>query len=296
MMYGGIEAGGTKWVCAVGAAPGDARETVTFATTSPGETMARAIAFFARHDDIAAVGVGSFGPLDLRPGSPTWGYITTTPKPGWSDTDVAGTLAAALGVPVAIDTDVNAAALAEHRWGSAVGLGTFCYLTVGTGIGGGGIVDGELLHGLIHPEFGHMRVPHDRGLDPFEGACPYHGDCLEGLASGGAILGRWGRPAEDVTDESAWQLVAEYLALGILNVICVLSPERVVIGGGVMGQPLLLPRIRERVKHLMAGYFSARELNGDLGDYIVAPSLGGRAGVLGSLELARMAVAAGPIS
>ena len=294
MIYGGIEAGGTKWVCAVGAPPGDVRESVTFATTSPRETMARAVSFFAGHDDIAAVGIGCFGPLDLRPGSPTWGHITTTPKPGWSDTDVAGTLAAALGVPCAIDTDVNAAALAEHRWGSAVGLGTFCYLTVGTGIGGGALVDGELLHGLIHPELGHMRVPHDRDLDPFAGACPYHGDCLEGLASGSAIAARWGRPAEEVTDESAWHLVAEYLALGIVNAICLLSPERVVIGGGVMGQPLLLPRMRERVKDLLAGYFSARELDGDLSGYIVAPSLGGGAGVLGSLELARMALAERP--
>ena len=290
MIYGGIEAGGTKWVCAVGAALGGVHETVTFATTSPGETLARATSFFAGHG-IAALGVGSFGPLDLRPGSPTWGHITTTPKPGWSNTDVAGTLAAALGVPVAIDTDVNAAALAEHRWGSAVGLGTFCYLTVGTGIGGGGLANGELLHGLIHPEIGHMRVPHDRERDPFEGACPYHGDCLEGLASGAAILGRWGLPGADITDESSWELVAEYLALGIVNVICLLSPERVVIGGGVMQQPLLLPLIRARVKHLLAGYFSAPELDGDLGDYLVEPSLGGRAGVLGSLELARMVVA-----
>jgi fructokinase len=290
MIYGGIEAGGTKWVCAVGAAPDGVRETVTFATTSPDETLARATSFFAGHD-IAAVGVGSFGPLDLRPGSPAWGHITTTPKPGWSNTDVAGTLAGALGVPVAIDTDVNAAALAEHRWGSAVGLGTFCYLTVGTGIGGGGLANGELLHGLIHPEIGHMRVPHDRERDPFEGACPYHGDCLEGLASGAAILARWGRPGAEIADESAWQLVAEYLALGIVNVICVLSPERVVIGGGVMQQPLLLPLIRMRVKQQLAGYFSAPELDGDLGDFLVEPSLGGRAGVLGSLELARIAVA-----
>ena len=293
MIYGGIEAGGTKWVCAVGCAPAGIQETVTFATTSPDETIARATSFFAGHD-IAAVGIGSFGPLDLRPDSPTWGRITTTPKPGWSDTDVAGAFATALGVPVAIDTDVNAAAIAEHRWGNAIGLGTFCYLTVGTGIGGGVLVDGAVLHGLIHPEFGHMRVPHDRQVDPFEGACPYHGDCLEGLASGAAIHARAGIPAEDVTDERTWQLVAEYLALGIANVTSVLSPERVVIGGGVMGRPLLLPRIRERVKLLLAGYFSADALDGDLSGYIVPPSLGGEAGVLGSLELARMAVAAEP--
>jgi fructokinase len=291
MMYGGIEAGGTKWVCAVGSAPGDVGETVSFETTTPDETIERAVRFFAKHGEIAALGVGSFGPLDLRAGSPTWGRITTTPKPGWSGTDVAGTLGEALGVPVAIDTDVNAAALAEHRWGSAVGLGTFCYITVGTGIGGGGLVNGELMHGLIHPEFGHMRVPHDRELDPFEGACPYHGDCLEGLASGSALLARWGVPAEFVTDEGAWRLEAEYLAHGIANVTAILSPERVVIGGGVMAHASLLPRIRERAGQLLAGYFSAPALSGDLSGYIVAPALGGRAGVLGALELARMQAA-----
>ena len=152
MIYGGIEAGGTKWVCAVGSDPGEVQETISFATTTPDETLARAAAFFAGHGELAAIGVGCFGPLDLRAGSPTWGRITTTPKPGWSGTNVAGALRGALGVPIAIDTDVNAAALAEHRWGSAFGLGTFCYITVGTGIGGGGLVNGELMHGLIHPD------------------------------------------------------------------------------------------------------------------------------------------------
>jgi fructokinase len=289
MIYGGIEAGGTKWVCAVGATPGETLDTVTFPTTSPAETIARAVAFFERHDGIAAVGVGCFGPLDLRPGSPTWGRITTTPKSGWSNTDVAGALAARLGVPTAIDTDVNAAALAEHRWGSAVGLGTFWYITVGTGIGGGGFVDGRLLHGLMHPEFGHMRVPHDRARDPFGGVCPFHGDCLEGLASGEAMYARWGVRAEDAHDEGVWDLEAEYLAHGIVT--CVLSPERVVIGGGVMRQPALLPRIRARVGELLAGYFAAAALMGDLSGYIVTPALGDRAGVLGALELARVAAA-----
>jgi fructokinase len=292
VIYGGIEAGGTKWVCAVGAAPADVRDTVTFPTTTPSETIARAVAFFARHEGIAAVGAGCFGPLDLRTSSPTWGHITTTPKSGWSDTDVAGLLHAALGVPVALDTDVNAAALAEHLWGSAVGLGTFCYLTVGTGIGGGAIVGGEVVHGLIHPEFGHMRVPHDRERDPFAGVCPYHGDCLEGLASGRAIEARWGRRGEHASDERVWELEAEYLALGIANVTCVLSPERVVLGGGVMRQEQLLPRIRARVGELLGGYFGAPALTGDLAGYIVAPGLGDRAGVLGALELARRATAA----
>jgi fructokinase len=292
-IYGGIEAGGTKWVCAAGTAPDGVLETATIPTTSPAETIARAAAFFARHSDIVTVGVGSFGPLDLRRSSPTWGHITTTPKQGWSGTDVAGELARALGVPVALDTDVNVAALAEHRWGAAVGLGTFCYITVGTGIGGGALVDGELLHGLIHPEFGHMRVPHDRERDPFAGACPYHGDCLEGLASGHAIRMRWGVGGEEADDARVWELEAEYLALGVVNVTSVLSPERVVIGGGVMQQPTLLPRIRRRVGELLGGYFGAPALAGDLATYIVPPALGARAGSLGALELARLARASG---
>ena len=195
-------------------------------------------------------------------------------------------------MPVAIDTDVNAAALAEHRWGSAVGLETFCYITVGTGIGGGGLVNGRLMHGLIHPEFGHMRVPHDRELDPFDGVCPYRGDCHEGLASGTAIDRRWGSRGEDAQDDAVWQLEAGYLAAGIANVTCVLSPERIVLGGGVMQQPALLPLVRARVGELLAGYFDAPALRGDLAGYIVAPALEGRAGVLGALELARSAAPA----
>jgi fructokinase len=184
-----------------------------------------------------------------------------------------------------VDTDVNAAALGEHRWGAAVGLDTFCYITVGTGIGGGGMANGRLMHGLLHPEFGHMRIPHDRVRDPFEGICPYHGDCLEGLASGEAIRARWGEAGEENVDERVWQLEAEYLALGLVNVVCTLSPQRIVLGGGVMKQPQLLPLIRKQVSELLAGYISA--LDGELDDYLVAPALGDRAGVLGSLELAR---------
>ena len=292
MIYGGIEAGGTKWVCAIGTPPDDLRDTITFPTTTPAETIARAAAFFRRHETVGALGVGSFGPLDLRRSSPGWGRITTTPKSGWSGTDVAGLLGDALGVPVALDTDVNAAALAEHRFGAATGLGTVCYITVGTGIGGGAIVAGELVHGLIHPEVGHMRVPHDRARDPFAGSCPYHGDCLEGLASGYAIEARWGVRGEDARQGRVWELEAEYLALGLANVACVLSPERVVIGGGVMRQAQLLPRVRARLGELLAGYFAAPELGGDLARYLVAPALGDRAGVLGALELARQATAA----
>jgi fructokinase len=288
-LYGGIEAGGTKWVCATGSGEGDVRESVTFPTTQPAETIARAVEFFTSNGPPVAVGVGSFGPVDLHPASPTWGTITTTPKPGWANTDVLGALSAALDVPLGFDTDVNASALGEHRFGAAAGLETFCYLTVGTGIGGGGMADGALLHGLLHPEIGHMRIPHDRARDPFDGVCPYHGDCFEGLASGSALNARWGRPPEEIDDDDAWLLEAEYLALGLLNVICMLSPQKLIVGGGVMNKPSLLPRVRRRVSELANGYFDAPELRDGIDGYIVAPALGDLAGVLGALELARLA-------
>lgn len=292
MIYGGVEAGGTKWVCGVGTGPDDLRATVTIPTTTPAETLERAARFLGSNGSLAAVGIGCFGPVDVDTSSPTWGRITTTPKPGWAGTDVAPTLRDALGLPVAFDTDVNVAALGEGCWGAAVGVDTFCYVTVGTGIGGGGVVDGRVLHGLVHPEFGHMRVPHDRALDPFDGVCPYHGDCFEGLASGEAIRRRWGRPAEELgDDEEVWRLEAEYLALGLVNVVCVLSPERIVIGGGVMKQSALFPLVRRRVLELVGGYIEVPELGSGIDGYIVPPALGDRAGVLGALELARRATA-----
>jgi fructokinase len=291
MTYGGIEAGGTKWVCATGSGPDHIRELITFPTTHPEETIARAAEFFAKDGTLAAIGVGSFGPIDVERSSPTWGWITTTPKPGWADTDLVTALRDKLDLPLAFDTDVNAAALGEHRWGAAAGLETFCYITVGTGIGGGGMANGRLMHGLLHPEFGHMRIPHDRARDPFDGVCPYHGDCFEGLASGDAVRARWGRPPEELTDERVWLLEAEYLALGLVNVICTLSPQRIIVGGGVMNAPSLLPFVRSRLRELAGGYFDAPELGEAIDDYIVAPALGDRAGVLGALELARLAVA-----
>jgi fructokinase len=241
---------------------------------------------------VAAVGIASFGPVDLHPASPTWGFITTTPKPGWAHTDVAGPFRAALGVPVAFDTDVNGAALAEHRWGAGREVDPLVYLTVGTGVGGGAVVNGRLLHGLVHPEIGHLRLPHDRGVDPFRGACPYHGDCLDGLASGRALRERWGVPAETLpADHPAWALEAEYLALGVASVVAVLSPRRIVIGGGVLRHGALLPRVRRRVVELLAGYLLAREIVEDVDAYLVPPALGDRAGVLGALALAHDALA-----
>jgi fructokinase len=292
MSYGGIEAGGTKWVCAIGDGTAEVLETETFPTTTPQETIARAAQFFGHGRRLDGVGVASFGPVDVRRGSPTWGYITTTPKAGWTHTDLVGSLRAALEIPIAFDTDVNAAALAEWRWGAAAGLETFSYITVGTGIGGGGMVNGRLLHGLLHPEVGHMRIPHDRARDPFDGVCPYHRDCLEGLASGEAIRRRWGRPGQDLSDDAAvWELESEYLALGLMNVICTLSPQRIVLGGGVPKQTTLLPLVRRRLQELLAGYFNTPELTRPeaIELYVVPPGLGDHAGVLGAIDLARTA-------
>jgi fructokinase len=283
--YGGVEAGGTKWVCGIGSGPDDLHAVETFPTTTPAETLERTTEFFAQNGGVAAVGVGSFGPLDLRAGR-----VTSTPKRGWANTDVVSVLHDALGVPVAFDTDVNAAALGEGRWGAAVGLDTFCYFTVGTGIGGGVMAGGRLVHGLVHPEVGHMLIPHDRARDPFPGSCPFHGDCFEGLAAGSAVERRWGKPGEELGDRSdVWELEAEYLALGVVNVICVMSPQRVILGGGVMKQPSLLPLVRARTRELLAGYVVAPELSAGLDEYIVSPALGDRAGVLGAIELARLA-------
>jgi fructokinase len=289
MRYGGIEAGGTKWVCAIAGRPGQLATTGTFPTTTPAETVSAATRFFAANGPVDVVGVGSFGPVDVRRDSPTWGWITTTPKPGWGDTDVVAALSSGLGVPIALDTDVNAAALGEWRWGAAAGLETFCYITVGTGIGGGAVANGRILHGLLHPEFGHMRIPHDRARDPFDGICPYHGDCLEGLASGEAIRQRWGRPGQELAGPAAWEIEAEYVALALVNVVCVLSPQRIIVGGGVARQPSLLPLARRRLRELLAGYLRAPELTDpeSIDRFIVPPRLGGNAGVIGAIELAR---------
>jgi fructokinase len=290
-LYGGVEGGGTKFNCVVGRDPDDVTAEGRVSTTTPVATLREVAEFFrveqARHGRLAAVGVGSFGPVDLRVGSPTWGFITSTPKPGWANTDVAGFLGRELGVPVAFDTDVNAAALGEWRWGAARGLDTFFYLTVGTGIGGGGLVGGQLMHGLVHPEMGHLRLPHDRAADPFPGACPFHGDCLEGLASGPALLARWGVPGHTLPpDHAAWPLEARYLALALVNFICTLSPQRIVVGGGVMDQGHLFPLVRREVQALLNDYVRAPEILEHMDEYVVPPGLGGRAGMLGALALA----------
>jgi fructokinase len=287
--YGGIETGGSKWDCAIGTGPDDIRAAETIPTTTPRETMERAIAFFERSGPVQAIGIGSFGPIDHKRSSPTWGHITNTPKPGWAHTDVAQEIRRRLSVPVGFDTDVNTAALGEHRWGAGQGLETFCYLTVGTGIGGGGFAGGKLMHGLLHPEFGHMRIPHDLARDPFEGTCPYHGDCWEGLASGRAVEARWGKPANELDDPEVWELEAHYLGLGLVSVMCVLSPERILVGGGVAGRDGLLGLVQGEVSGLMNGYLDSILVRERISEYITAPALGRRAGVLGAIALAELA-------
>jgi fructokinase len=286
--FGGLEAGGTKWICAVGSDPTDVAAITAIPTGDPATTLDAVADFFRASPDLAALGVGTFGPVDLDRASLRYGTITTTPKPGWAGTPLLRLLSERFGVPVAIDTDVNAAALGEHRWGAAQGLENFCYVTIGTGIGGGAFVRNRPLHGLLHPEFGHMRIPHDRDADPFPGICPYHGDCFEGLASGNALGARYGLPAEKLDDPEAWRLEASYIALGLLNVISVLSPQRIVIGGGVMKQPSLLPLVHQSLVELAGGYFDTPALTDGIDSFVVAPALGDRAGVLGALELARL--------
>ena len=203
-LFGAIEAGGTKFVCAVGTGFDDLQSEIRIPTTTPAETLPRVIDFFQQQikqrGELNAIGIGAFGPVDVRVDSPTFGWFLDTPKPGWQQIDFAGAIKRELSVPVSFDTDVNAAALGEHRWGNAQGLDTFIYLTVGTGIGGGGMVNGQPIHGLLHPEMGHILIPHDLSIDPFEGACPFHQDCLEGLASGFALEKRWQQKAASSTD------------------------------------------------------------------------------------------------
>lgn len=289
-LFGGIEAGGTKFVCGFGTGPGDLT-IARYPTTTPDETLDRVIGFL-KNAELAAVGIGSFGPLDLHRDSPTFGRITTTPKPGWANCELAGRVQSALGVPVGFDTDVNAAALGEARWGAAQAMSDLLYLTVGTGIGGGAIVGGRLLHGLVHPEMGHIRIPHDMVRDPYPGMCPFHGDCLEGLASGPAMMRRWGKPPERLpADHPAWALEAHYLAAAVTNLSLTLSPRRIILGGGVMEQAHLFPLIRTEFARMLNGYVRHPSIEERLDAYIVAPGLAGRSGLLGALALAELALA-----
>ena len=288
-LFAGLEGGGTKFVCAVAAGPDDIRAQASFPTTTPEETIGKALSFFKGHEPFAALGIATFGPCDLDPRSPTYGQITSTPKAGWENVNLLGIFRRAFAVPIGFDTDVNVAALGEWKWGAGKGLESVVYMTVGTGIGGGGVINGRMMHGLIHPEMGHIRVPRVSG-DFFPGNCPYHGDCLQGLAAGPAIEARWGKRAEALpSDHPAWDLEASYLALAVNDLICVLSPRKIILGGGVMHQRHLFPLIRREAQKLLNGYIRSPLILERIEDFIVPPGLDDRSGVLGAIALAKLA-------
>jgi fructokinase len=290
-LYGAIEAGGTKFVCAVGTGPEDLRAQARFPTTTPKETIGRCIDFFRAQPKIEALGVGCFGPIELRRDAASYGHVTTTPKIGWTNADVVGPLHQALGVPVGFDTDVNGAVLGEARWGAAQGLETAIYVTIGTGIGGGALIGGKLAHGLVHPEMGHLLVPREPDDLDFAGDCPFHGArCWEGVASGPAMERRWGRRAETLPgDHRAWDLEARYIASALTTLVLVLSPDRLILGGGVMQVDRLFPLVRKHLQRSLGGYVQADAVITGMDEYVVPPRLGQRAGIAGALALAERA-------
>jgi fructokinase len=290
--FGAVEAGGTKFICGIGDAAGNLVVEQRIETLSPTETLPKVVQFFQEKSKelkltIKSIGIGSFGPLDLNPLSPVYGHITSTPKTGWPNTDIPGFLRDQLNCACTIDTDVNAAAYGEYLWGAGRNLGSLVYFTIGTGIGGGAIINGLPIHGLVHPEMGHCIVDHDEKEDPFSGVCPYHSDCFEGLANGPSIQARWGiKPEELPSSHPAWDLEARYIARALHSIITILSPQRIILGGGVMQQLSLLPMIRLLVKESLNGYVVSDAITSGIDGYIVAPVLGKQAGVLGSLALA----------
>ena len=289
-----IEAGGTKFNLAIGTGPDDVRATARIPTTTPQETMTAVLQWFEaaarEHGAFQAIGVGSFGPLELDPARPAYGYITSTPKPGWQQTDIVGPLRARFEVPVGFDTDVNAAALGESLWGAGQGVDPLVYLTIGTGVGGGAIIHGRPLHGLLHPEMGHLQVPAPStpGVVDSRCQCPFHDSCLEGYISGPAIAARWGAQAETLpAGHPAWAEVAETLARGLVSIITTLAPRRIILGGGVMEGPGVLEAVRAAVLRQLNGYLQVPALTDDMDHYLVPPGLGQRSGVLGAIALGR---------
>jgi len=286
----GIEGGGTKFICGLGNDRGDVMERITIPTTSPTETISRISDYYRQVSEISkiiGVGVGCFGPLDLDPVSPTYGYITATPKLGWKDFDIKGGLESVLGSKVRLDTDVNAALLSELKWGVGQGLTDLVYLTIGTGVGGGALSGGKLVHGMLHPEMGHMLISTAGLPQDFSGVCPYHGCCLEGLASGPALEALWGCNAADIPeDHPAWVLEAILLARGLVNIILLLSPQKIILGGGVMAQNQLFPILHETVRNLLNGYINTIHIMDDIENYIVPASFAKNTGLLGAIALA----------
>lgn len=288
MRIGALEAGGTKMVLAVGDENGNVFEQVSIPTTLPEETMGSIVEYF-RDKDIEALGVACFGPVCLKKTSPKYGYITSTPKHGWQNYNIVGFLERELKVPVGFDTDVNGSALGEATFGCAKGLKNVIYLTIGTGIGAGIITEGNLLHGNLHPEAGHMLIRRKPG-DDYSGKCPYHGDCFEGLASGPAIEERFGKSAKELAGNTeVWELEAYYIAQALTSYILTLAPEKIILGGGVMHQLQLFPLIRQEVKNLLAGYLSTEELD-NMEEYIVPAGLKDDQGIIGCLVLGQKAL------
>ncbi|RRD39345.1 ROK family protein [Leptotrichia sp. OH3620_COT-345] len=288
-VIGAIEAGGTKFICGLGNEKGKITERISIPTTTPEETMEKVIEYF-KNKKFDVMGIGSFGPIDPVKNSKTYGYITKTPKPYWSDYNIIGELKKHFHVPMEFDTDVNGAALAETWWGAGKGLKNVMYITVGTGIGAGAIVNGVMLQGLTHPEMGHIFLK-KHPEDNFEGRCPFHKDCLEGMAAGPAIEERWGKKGQELVDDMCvWEMEAYYLAQAIVNYILILSPQRIIMGGGVMKQKQLFPLIRKNVQKFLNGYVHKKEILEEIDKYIVCPDLGDEAGFVGSLALGKIAL------
>lgn len=284
MRIGAIEAGGTKFVCGIGNENGTIEERVSFPTEHPEKTLAQVFEYF-KDKAVASIGIGSFGPINIDETSPAYGYVTTTPKPGWSGYPFVPAMKQRFDVPMGWDTDVNAAALGEATWGAAAGLDSCVYYTIGTGVGVGVYAEGKLVHGLVHPEGGHVLVRRHPD-DEYQGFCPYHGDCLEGLAAGPALQGRWKVPGSELPpDHPAWAMEAYYIGQAVANAVLMLSPKRVILGGGVMHQPQLFPLVRAEVLKALNGYVSSDALAAGIDGYIVPPGLGDNAGLTGALAL-----------
>jgi fructokinase len=291
--YGGIEAGGTKFNCMVASDPGNILAESRISTTTPDQTLPRVAEFFIQVEKkhgihIGSLGLATFGPIDLNENSPKFGYITSTPKIVWQNLNILGYFKQALQIPVNFDVDVIGAALGEGKWGSAQDCKDYVYITVGTGIGGGVIINGHPVHGLVHPELGHIFIPHDKEVDDFSGNCPIHGDCLEGLASGPSIQARWGVKSEDLpADHPAWKLEARYLGYLLANVVLSFSPQRVILGGGVMKTPGLVQMARKEMLDILNGYVKSENLIDHPESFVQNPGLGDRSGILGAIVLAQ---------
>ena len=284
-----IEAGGTKFICGLGKENGEVIERISIPTTTPDETMRKVIEYFS-DKEFDVMGVGSFGLIDPVKGSETYGYITKTPKPYWSDFNMIGELKKHFDVPMEFDTDVNGAALAEAWWGAGEGLKNVMYITVGTGIGAGAVVNGRMVQGLTHPEMGHIFIKRHKD-DKFEGRCPFHKDCLEGMAAGPAIEARWNKKGIELADRTeVWEMEAYYLAQALVNYILILSPQKIIMGGGVMKQKQMFPFIRKYVQEFLNGYVQKDAILKDIDNYIVYPGLGDEAGFVGSIALGKIAL------